>query len=505
VDGKDRRLYLAVVLCALLPYVPALWNAFAMDDLYIILWNPLVHSIRGVWGAFAAPYWPPDLGGHMYRPLPLATFAFDWSLFHGHPVWFHAMNLLWHAGTAVAVTAMVRRWSGVAAAVVAGAIFAVHPVHVEAVANVVGRAELMAAVAVCLAVYAAVVRDSVIWSGVALLLGLLSKENAAVAPGLIVWAWVLGMGLSAEAPVRPTRRRMVEFAVSWAVIALVYAAVRWSVLHPYERYHAIAPVFLGESAFAGRLTAVAALADVARLLIAPLTLRVDYSPAERTIVHSLLDGRFLFGLACLALWAGLLVLAWRRGRRVEAFGLGWIAIAFLPVANLLFSTGVLVAERTLYLPSVGLAVAAGAALARLDVARLRVVTVLLVLAGGIRCALRAPVWHDDFAVTLSILTDSPNSFRGPQRMAVHYLSHRQAARSLAAVRISERAYARDPAIYITGADAAFTLGQFHVADSMLANLEQLCYRCAGYYRIQSMAARQRGDTVAADSLWARMP
>ena len=504
-DSKDRRLYLAVALCALVPYVPALWNSFAMDDLYIILWNPLVHSIRGVWGAFAAPYWPPDLGGHMYRPLPLATFALDWSLVHGHPAWFHAMNLLWHAGTAVAVTAMVRRWSGIAAAVVAGAIFAVHPVHVEAVANVVGRAELMAALAVCLAVYAAVVRDSVLWSGLALLLGLLSKENAAVAPGLIVWAWVLGIGLSGEAPVRPTRRRMVQFAISWVVIALVYAAVRWSVLQPYERYHAIAPVFLGESAFAGRLTAVAALADVARLLVAPLTLRVDYSPAERTIVRSLFDGRFAIGLACLALWAALLVMAWRRGRRVEAFGLGWIAIAFLPVANLLFSTGVLVAERTLYLPSVGLAVVAGAALARLDAARLRVVTALLVLAGGIRSALRTPVWHDDFAVTMSILTDSPGSFRGPQRMAVHYLSHGQAARSLAAVRISERAYARDPAIYITGADAAFTLGQFRVADSMLANLEQLCYRCGGYYRIQSMAARQRGDTVAADSLWARMP
>ena len=504
-DSKDRRLYLAVALCALVPYVPALWNSFAMDDLYIILWNPLVHSIRGVWGAFAAPYWPPDLGGHMYRPLPLATLALDWSLVHGHPAWFHAMNLLWHAGTVVAVTAMVRRWSGIAAAVVAGAIFAVHPVHVEAVANVVGRAELMAAVAVCLAVYAAVVRDSILWSGLALLLGLLSKENAAVAPGLIVWAWVLGIGPSAEAPVRPTRRRMVTFAISWVVIALVYAAVRWSVLQPYERYHAIAPVFLGESAFAGRLTAVAALADVARLLVAPLTLRVDYSPAERTIVRSLFDGRFAIGLACLALWAALLVMAWRRRRRVEAFGLGWIAIAFLPVANLLFSTGVLVAERTLYLPSVGLAVVAGAALARLDAARLRVVTALLVLAGGIRSALRTPVWHDDFAVTLSILTDSPSSFRGPQRMAVHYLSHRQAARSLAAVRISERAYARDPAIYITGADAAFTLGQFRVADSMLANLEQLCYRCGGYYRIQSMAARQRGDTVAADSLWARMP
>ncbi len=506
-DSKDRRLYLAVVLCALVPYVPSLWNSFAMDDLYIILFNPLAHSLRGVWGSFATPYWPPDFGGFMYRPVPVASFTLDWTLAHNHPAWFHAVNLVWHAGTSVAVAALARRWSGggLTAAAVAGAIFAVHPVHVEAVANIVGRAELMAAIAVCLAVYAAVVRQSVIGSAVALLLGLLSKENAAVAPGLIIWAWGLGLGVSPELPARPSRRRMIEFVVSWVVVAAMYGVIRWAVLHPFERYHAIAPVFLGESGFAARLTAIAALTDVTRLLIFPLTLRVDYSPAERTIVHSLLDGRFALGLACLVLWATLLVLAWRRGRRVEAFGLGWIALAFLPVANLLFSTGVLVAERTLYLPSVGFALAAGAALARLPADRVRALAVALVLAGGVRSAVRVGVWHDDIAVTMSILQDSPSSFRGPQRMAVHYLSHRQPARSLDAVRISARAYARDPAIYITGADAAFTLGQYQVADTMLANLEQLCYRCEGYYRIQSLAARARGDSATADSLLAHSP
>jgi len=37
VDSKDRRLYLVVAACALVPYLPALWNGFAMDDLYIIV------------------------------------------------------------------------------------------------------------------------------------------------------------------------------------------------------------------------------------------------------------------------------------------------------------------------------------------------------------------------------------------------------------------------------------------------------------------------------------
>jgi hypothetical protein len=498
VDSRDRRLYLAVIACALVPYLPALWNGFAMDDLYIIVWNPLVHSVQGVWRAFGGPYWPPDLGGQMYRPLPVATFAVDWTIAHGHPAWFHAMNLIWHAGVAVIVAIFARRLADWTAALAAGLVFAVHPVHVEAVANVIGLAELMAAAGVCLAVYAAVVRQDVLLSGAALVLGLLSKENAVVAPALIGWAWIVGL------PSRPTSRRMLAFAASWVVIAGAYLAVRSVVLHPYARLHAIAPVFLGESALAGRLTAIAALGDVLRLLLVPLTLRVDYSPAERTIVRSVLDGRFLIGLAGLAIWAGLLVMAWRRQRRLEAYGLGWIAIAFLPVSNLLFSSGVLLAERTLYLPSVGLALAAGVALARLPVPRFRIALGLLVIAGSVRSALRTPAWHDDFAVTQSILEDSPNSYRGPARSAAIFQSHRQPERALAALRNAAQTYDRDPTLFIAGADAAFTLGRPRLADSLLMRAEQLCYRCPGYYRTQALAALSRGDSAIADSLLARM-
>jgi hypothetical protein len=508
-DNNDRRLYIAVAICALVPHTLALWNGFAMDDLYIIAWNPLVHSISGVWRAFAAPYWPPDLGGQMYRPLPLATYALDWAIPGGHPAWFHALNLLWHAGVAVAVTALMLRLpspegrggqgvrtAGFTAGLIGGLLFAVHPVHVEAVANVIGRGELMAALGVCLAVYAAVVKDSIAWSALALAGGLLSKENAAVAPGLIAWAWIVGLS-------RPPRSRMLAYVGSWFAIVAVYVALRATVLLPYERLHAIAPVFLGESFVAGRLTAIAALWDVLRLLILPITLRVDYSPAERTIVHSLLDGRFVLGFACLALWAGLLVLAWRRERRVEAFGLGWIAIAFLPVANLLFSTGVLMAERTLYLPSVGLALALGAALFRLPSDRLRPVLAVLVLAGAIRSAVRVPVWRDDVSVTMSIIEDSPKSYRGHARVAALYQSHRQPERALAELRTAMRTYDRDPTLFIAGADAAFTLGQPRLADSMLVRAEQLCFRCAGSYRTQALAARSRGDSAVADSLMAR--
>src|SRR2546428_8373413 len=109
-----------------------------MDDVAIIVTNPLVAEPGGVWRAFGAPYWPPDLGGHLYRPLIIAAFALDRML--DGAVWFHAANLLWHGAAAVAVAVVARRWADTTGGLVPGGLFAVHPVHLEAVAHGAGRA-----------------------------------------------------------------------------------------------------------------------------------------------------------------------------------------------------------------------------------------------------------------------------------------------------------------------------------------------------------------------------
>ena len=491
-----KRIYLAVGLCAVVVYFGALWNRFAFDDLPIVLWNSLFGRPGAWWRAFGASYWPPELGGGMYRPLTISTYALDWLV--GRIAWFHAANLLWHAGASVALAAIARRWSGDRAALAAGLIFAVHPVHVEAVANVAGRAELMAALFALLAVYGALVRDHLGWSVLAAALGLLSKENAAVVPALIAWGWIVGLA-------RPTRRRMALYLASWIAVGAVYAVVRWEVLRSYAGVYNVAAQFVGASPIPIRLTAVAAFADFARLLLFPLKLRVDYSPNERTLVVTPLDWRFALGLACLALWATLLVLAWRRGRRVEAFGLGWIALALAPVANLLFPAGVLVAERTLYLPSAGLALALGAALKDVAPRRLAWGVGLAVLAGGVRTASRVPVWRDELTVVLSILEDSPRSFDGPARMVGIYLSQHQPHKALDAFVAAQRIYNVLPWLYMAGADAAFNVGRPGLADSMLTRVELLCTHCDFYYRYEAAAARARGDSAVAESLLARMP
>lgn len=501
-----KRLCLAVGACAVVVYVGALWNEFALDDNPVVRFNSLVLNASGLWRAFVSPYWPPELGGGMYRPLPLASYALDWRL--GWTAWFHAVNVLWHAGVSIAVALLARRWAGDrgGAGLVAGLVFAVHPVHVEAVANLVGRAELMAATFSVLAVYAALARDNLLWSVAALAAGLLSKENAAVVPALIAWAWVLGLE-------RPSRRRMTQYGASWLALALVYGAVRWAVLRHESAFVNGAPIFIGASPWEVRLTAVATFADFARLLLLPIHLRVDYSPAERTLVTTPLDGRFALGLLCFAVWAGLLWVAWRRGRKVEAFGLGWIGLASLPVANLLYPAGVLVAERTLYLPSVGLALAVGAAIGTgegeeaLEQRRLAWVLGLglLLVAGGIRTAWRVPVWRDDRSVVRSELVNSPRSYAGPAHMVVLFLNAHQPALALQEFRRAISIYDRTlPWVYVTGAEAAIAAGLPFTADSLLARLERMCTDCEHYYRYEAVAALARGNTAAADTFAARV-
>ena len=492
----ETRLLTTVAACAAVVYLGALWNRWAMDDLPIIATNPLVHSWSGLWAAFTQPYWPAgENNGGVYRPLALASYVLDWQL--GSVALFHAVNILWHAGASAAVAALTRRLADARSALIAGLLFAVHPVHVEAVANVVGRAELMTCAFAILAVYAALVSDRPLWSLLAWGAALLSKEEGAVVPALICWGWMAGVG-------RPvSRARLATYGAGWVAIAAGYFALHHVAFQTTSALTVLAPQFLHATPVEIRLTAVSAFADFARLLVFPLTLRADYSPNERVTIHSPADPAFLAGVLALGIWLGLLIWTWRRGRRVEAFGLGWVGIALAPVANIVFPIGVLVAERTLYLPSVGLVIAGGAALARVPLARLKPIVAIVVVAAGVRTALRVPVWHDSVSMILGVLDDSPRSFQGPGWMIGLYLEARQPEKALQAYRVADSTFQDAPWVYFSGADAALTLGRGALADSILAKTSRLCGACEFNYRYEADIARARGSLAVADSLLAR--
>ena len=150
-----KRELLFVFIAALALYLPSAEYAFVQDDRAIIASNPAAHSIPAALAAFADPYWPRGSGAGLYRPLTILSYAVDWMVSDGNAGWFHVMNALWHGVATVLLTVILMRWLPTLAAVGAGLLFAWHPVHVEAVGSLVGRAELLAAVGIFGAVLAA--------------------------------------------------------------------------------------------------------------------------------------------------------------------------------------------------------------------------------------------------------------------------------------------------------------------------------------------------------------
>jgi hypothetical protein len=195
---------LALAVLALLAYANALANGFVLDDRGIVLDNPLVREPGTAWRAFLTPYWPAAIGGGQYRPLGILSFVLDGAIAGPSAMWYHAVNVAWHAAATVLLWVWIRGFLAPAGALVAAALFAVHPVHVEAVANVVGRLELMAAAFIFAALVAH--RRGSWFAPLLFACALLSKEHAVVGslPSRKSRSRYPSRGL--DGPARPTRR-----------------------------------------------------------------------------------------------------------------------------------------------------------------------------------------------------------------------------------------------------------------------------------------------------------
>ncbi len=194
---------LASALLALALFAVSIGGTYIYDDVAII--SP-VHDSRladpSQWGR----YWTESYNqgvDNLYRPLVSMSYAIQWWL-HGDRPWaFHLVNVLLHAAVSAAVAEFVRRLIGFRAAMVAGLLFAAHPIHVEAVANIVGRAELMCALGMLagltLLLRPMTPRRALAISG-CFVFALLSKEQGMLLPSLLLILGLLRRFLAPHSP-----------------------------------------------------------------------------------------------------------------------------------------------------------------------------------------------------------------------------------------------------------------------------------------------------------------
>ena len=434
-----RRAWLAaagLVFLAVAASISGLFNQFAQDDFPIIWKNPAVHDLWHSYRFFAQPYWPKPFTPDLYRPLAVFSYAVQWAIGGGSPLLFRIVSYALYALCTLAVFRLARALLPFAAAFAVAALFAVHPVHVEAVAMAVNQGELWVALTSCLAVVLYLrarraggplgLRTELGLAGL-YLFACLFKENALMLPGLLLAAEALL--LPAGEPLRARIGRIRRLFLVLLLVAVVFYGVRTLVLAGdlvgTFTAEALAYLTVGQRA----LTMLAVVPHWFRLLLWPAHLQSDYSPgeivAQTTWGPDQTQGALLLLATVLAA-----VVAWRR-QRVITFGLVWCAITLFPVHNVLVPTGIVLAERTLFLPSIGALLALGglgALLAEQVAARGRLalaaaVGALLIL-GTARSTTRHPVWSDQFGLWYDTANrDAVKSYRAHHALAeLYYLS-----------------------------------------------------------------------------------
>jgi tetratricopeptide (TPR) repeat protein len=330
------------------------------DSAPIVLDDPRVHAatLSNVHQILTGDYWYRNAGSGLYRPLTTFSYLVNYDVLGNgpRPEGYHWVNLALHLTNILLVYLLgLAILEEIGWAWMLAALWGVHPVLTEAVTNIVGRADLLMAMGVLAGLLCylrslpAQGREKILWlvaMSLAQLVALFSKESGVVLVGLIL-LYELTFGAS------PGRgRRLLICLVPWVIYFYLRSGVPSHLTIPFFENPLSAAGFL-----TSRLTAVKVIGRLAWLFIWPVTLSADYSFNAVPVFGWSLSWEDAQTVLALLFCVGALLLAvrWRRTHAAAAFFIGFFFVAMAPTANIVMLIGSIMAERFLYLGSIGLA------------------------------------------------------------------------------------------------------------------------------------------------------
>jgi len=449
----------AAAALSLALYAVTLHGTYIFDDRAIILEDPRIADPH-LWHDYLTGQYLPDAPDNLYRPLVSMSYAIQWWL-HGDKAWaFHLVNWLLGAAAAAAVAEFARRSvvmalgervdadeasrRGIWAGLVAGLLFAAHPVHVEVVAGIVGRAELVCTLAtfagLCLFLRRPMTGPRAVAIVACFFVALLSKEQGILFPLLLA---VLALVRVPRAAVSPRERACNRwFAVSLIWFESAYFFFREHILKfewPRQWISYAANPLMRSTGADRWLMPFVLMGRYLVVLVAPYRLSLDYGGGVIGTSVRYHEPYFYLGIAAVLGWIVaivVLVLAWARGRGpahrrpsfrsvlagLAVFALLGVALTFGMVSNLPALIGTIFGERLAFMPSAFLAMLAGLVVAGVAPGvRCWIVAGALALTGmwSVRTVTYARQWNNASDFYKSSLAQQPRS------VSLHALLYQQ--------------------------------------------------------------------------------
>jgi tetratricopeptide (TPR) repeat protein len=425
-----HALFLAALwIAALLAYSNSFSAGLAFDSQRVILADSRIQAdtpdnVHQIW---TGDYYNGTGSAALYRPLTTLTYL--WNYDGPNAAGYHAVNFLLHAINIalvylIAFAIFADAWPAFALA----ALWALHPVLTESVTNVVGRADLLAATGILASLYCYLRSGrSVGWRSIAWTAGAAAASSIAIfskESGVVLIAVLVAYDLAFRAP--QPRVRIAGYLAALVPAAIFFAMRQSALAQVSSLLIAYTDNPLQQtSVFLSRLTAFKVLAAYLGLLLWPAHLSPDYSYNQIPIAAGPLA---FFALLLWLAIAAAAVLAWRRARAAFFF-LAFFAVTIAPVANLVILVGSIMAERFLYLPSIGfLGIVIWAALQlrqRIPARSLVIALSVVCLALAARTWARNADWVDDRILWSAAVQVCPESYKTHQNLAMLALAQPQ--------------------------------------------------------------------------------
>ena len=354
-----RRAFILSIVLVGLCYVNSLPNDFVFDDGPIVGSNPAIRVISPI-QFLTSPYWTKQQYAGIYRPFTIFSLSVDYAIWKRWAPGFRLTNLAVHAINGGLVFLLCESLVGPGIVpLVTMIVWVVHPLHTEAVTSIVGRSDLFS-VCFFMAAWLLFRRGRSVWAAIAFFFALLSKENAIVLPAVLL----LDMWLCPS----PRAKGWLRLG-PMILVALAYLGLRFYVLGAVG-------IPVGAQYMGGHLKYVDRLLTSGRVFIQylkmiafPLNLSGDYDfnaiPIARLTDWDAWIGLLLIAAIPAAAWR------YRHTKWAVSFGLLFAVIAMLPSSNWIVPISILMAERFLYLPLIGISLAAAVAYSQLEDPRVR--------------------------------------------------------------------------------------------------------------------------------------
>ncbi len=433
---KTRRVFPYIfgvcLIAVLLPYFDSLQGDFVFDDVPLVQKDRFYVQEGNPLKCWQRDFWKENMKQGLYRPLTLFSYWINAKISGIHSPAFRIGNLIFHFLVTILVFKLALRlrlghWTAIFAAV----LFAVHPIHTEAVIPAFGRGELLCALFIlcALIIHTYVEKNKVLCvaAGLSFLFACWSKEH-----GLAFLPLCVLLDLYLKKPFSSIKIR--TFVRSRASIYLFYVFI--SAVFFASRYFAIGTFIPSKYNFDPAIDNPIALCQFPLNVVSaikvqglslskffwPSVLSHDYSYAQLLPSVSLFDWKAWLTVILFLGIPALICVSFKKLKFKIIFLLMAYAVCVMPAGNFIIMAGTIFGERLQYIPSIWLCMFSALIVTlffkKFSIQTALIIFAVIVIAYSVRTYERGKDWDNQMSLATAGVRSAPDSVKTWNNLAI---------------------------------------------------------------------------------------